>query len=358
VSPKIKKALTVKQRKSIRNLLSDIDSQFEQDRRRIKYLEKERSFVQQETTEALREAKNAVLNLGRDLTESLTNLKEENKQNLKEMQEELFQFKKEQEAKDFIPTYAEKAGKPKSTIVIKPLDAERDSRDLLRKIADLECPEEVDIQNVKPTPLGVEVRCCSSEGALRLGPLLEEKLREVASVEPKRPRLRNVIFFDVPENTNRSQFEEQVAKLTKADSVMVLNQRSARRESHEHWVVRMNARPERELHQRGSLQLGFRRLNVRSFVVARRCYNCQALGDHMAAQCRHDTVCVRCGGNHVETDCPRKMTRCINCTEHNKRNTINGKIEKSTKRQTDHAANATDCSSWLSFLANLRRNSN
>ncbi len=116
----------------------------------------------------------------------------------------------------------------------------------------------------------------------------------------------------------------------------------------------MNARPAWELLARGSLQLGYRKLYVRSFVAARRCYNCQALGDHVADQCRNETICVKCGGNHHKQDCPGKTLSCINCKEHNQSHTQDGHIKRQDKRHTDHAANHPNCPSWQAYMTAIR----
>ncbi len=349
-SKTIKEVLNIKLRRRFRALFDELDEMAKLNKLKISQLECDRRLLEEETIAVLRETKTTVISLAMEVKQNLEKQQEAQRTHNTTVEAKLDGLSQAPQLQAERSTYAAKVKAPKSTLILKPLESDVGSKNIIRSLEELDCPTNINIVKVRPTPQGVEVRCGTGEEAERLGPYLGEKLQQAIQVVNKQPRVKKIIIFDVPESTCKDALEDLIKKQYQAETVTVLSTQQAKRAMHEHWVVQVNIRPARELLNRGSLQLGFRKLNVRSFVATRRCYNCQALGDHLAHQCKHHTYCSQCGGNHDMKDCPRKILKCINCSLYNQQHAEEGRIKRSTKRPTDHAASDSYCPTYRALL--------
>ena len=61
------------------------------------------------------------------------------------------------------------------------------------------------------------------------------------------------------------------------------------------------------------LKLKVGNMICRKYIVTHdRCFNCHAKG-HFASECKHDSVCAICSGNHKSWACTASQPTCINC---------------------------------------------
>lgn len=60
------------------------------------------------------------------------------------------------------------------------------------------------------------------------------------------------------------------------------------------------------------INIGMDKCAVYEDVTILRCFKCCGY-NHKSALCKRDLACMKCGGNHVSTNCKVKEHRCINC---------------------------------------------
>lgn len=82
------------------------------------------------------------------------------------------------------------------------------------------------------------------------------------------------------------------------------------------------------------LNLDFNSYLVREYVDVLRCYKCQKYG-HKSALCKSQQSCGKCGGLHDFKNCQADFVECVNCKEHNERNSI--------KVAVSHVCGSSEC---------------
>jgi hypothetical protein len=85
------------------------------------------------------------------------------------------------------------------------------------------------------------------------------------------------------------------------------------------WKVRVSCETAEEkagILKRGGLYIWRQRFRVVDYngqPKVLRCYKCQSLGEHIAAQCDKDMKCSKCSGSHELKDCTEAKSLCANC---------------------------------------------
>nr|XP_031848670.1 uncharacterized protein LOC116434077 [Nomia melanderi] len=108
------------------------------------------------------------------------------------------------------------------------------------------------------------------------------------------------------------------------------------------WVVETSPKTREAILSRGRLFLGWHACRVRDYVVAGRCFRCQAFG-HIAKHCWATVdTCGHCAKEgHCYKDCPNKEENpsCINC--------------KRAKRPHNHPSRKDECPPYKKALETL-----
>ena len=62
------------------------------------------------------------------------------------------------------------------------------------------------------------------------------------------------------------------------------------------------------------MKIGWMNCRVYDYVSVVRYYKCWGYS-HFAAECKNETICKKCAGNHKYIECPNDFKKCINCTK-------------------------------------------
>lgn len=253
-------------------------------------------------------------------------------------------------------SYAQALKKPKSTLVIKHPAGDGNPRDVLNKIKNLKCPENVKITKLKLRPKTIEIRCDTEENKNHLHSFLEEQLQEEVHIEEKKPLLWRLLVLNVPEDTTEAQLQTAIATDTsKKAEIWAIRQFKARRANCKHWVFLCPKRLAMQVIYTGSVVVGFIRVRVKKYVKALRCHRCQHINHHHTNECHKNIskrYCPKCGENHKEEDCIATGHNCINCGTRNNNLVRNEDIPENEKLYlpTDHSADAPFCPTYLDIL--------
>lgn len=77
-------------------------------------------------------------------------------------------------------------------------------------------------------------------------------------------------------------------------------------------ILEVDPKTQRSLVEKGRMKVGWKNCGVYDYVSIVRCFKCWGFS-HYAAECRNETSCRKCAGNHTEKDCNTNVTKCINC---------------------------------------------
>jgi len=100
---------------------------------------------------------------------------------------------------------------------------------------------------------------------------------------------------------------------------------------------------------KNGLLIGVKKCNVTEKHGPVTCFNCRGFG-HTQRACLSKTVCIRCAGSHLATDCNAEgeEIKCVNCCNFNK-----GHLEKIDE---NHQANSPTCESYKRAKSTWRGN--
>lgn len=309
-------------------------------------------------TEALQkelaDIKNSIANSHIQTKEVLLQLATSNQQqDLKESIQELTEkCEGIKEAPEEAPRSYAAAAMSKRTVLIKAQEAAK-AQELMKALGEKECPGGITIEKIRRVNRNVEIVCASEQESNMLQEHLAGQVPDEVPIEGKRPPSSRLILFNVPETCTEEQLGTAICRITRiAGQPSILRKMAARREASEHWVLELPREQGEALLSRGSLFLGFRRINLRKFFTIRRCHRCQRIGVHTAANCPNQAYCEQCAGNHSIQQCPKKKTCCVNCKKANSEDYAKNPKTK-TLRDTSHPASDPSCPAYRQAIREL-----
>lgn len=95
------------------------------------------------------------------------------------------------------------------------------------------------------------------------------------------------------------------------------------------------------------MKIGWKNCRVYDYVSVVRCYKCWGYS-HFATECKNETTCKKCAGNHQYNECQNSIKKCVNCSKSAKK--LNLSIA------CDHEATDIECESYKRMVDKLRRN--
>lgn len=95
------------------------------------------------------------------------------------------------------------------------------------------------------------------------------------------------------------------------------------------------------------MKIGWKNCRVYDYVSVVRCYKCWGYS-HFATECKNETICKRCAGNHKYTECPNNFKKCINCTKTAQKLNLDIACE--------HEATDIKCESYKRMVDKLKKN--
>lgn len=236
-------------------------------------------------------------------------------------------------------------------LVIKPLGAKIDSRDILKTLHTRVDPTEHNLKVLSTKPLrnGVLVRCLDDnsrnvvvdnvknilganfvvENAKKWSPRLIVRGIDKEFQSYDNERLKEELI----ERNNLNHFSQDVKIVTKLKSKFCLN-----------LVIEVSGAARRKLLDAGIVFMGWRACKCEDHILIPRCFKCSRLG-HISKNCTKTAFCCpKCAGNHELKDCSSESIKCINCWEHN--------VEKKSSFSFDHrCSNVDKCSVYKKLLS-------
>lgn len=86
---------------------------------------------------------------------------------------------------------------------------------------------------------------------------------------------------------------------------------------------------------KGYLFIGWKKCEVADHYSVTRCFKCSRYG-HIKGQCKSETVCVICAGNHELKNCHAQFKKCTNCVNYNSRHKTNVSVDHTAKDANCH----------------------
>lgn len=280
-----------------------------------------------------------------------SNQQQDINENINELAEKCAGRKKDGGQEEAPRSYAA-AAMSKRTLLIKAQEATK-AQELMKALDAKECPGGITIEKIRRVNKNVEIVCATEQESNMLQEHLAGQVPEEVPIEGKRPPSSRLILFNVPETCTEEQLGAAISRTTRIPGeATVLRKMAARREASEHWVLELPREQGEALLTRGSLFLGFRRINLRKFFTIRRCHRCQRIGVHTAANCPNQAYCEQCAGNHSIQQCPKKRTCCVNCKKANSEDLARNPKLKSL-RNTSHPASDPSCPAYRQAVREL-----
>ena len=134
--------------------------------------------------------------------------------------------------------------------------------------------------------------------------------------------------------------------IEKEDDIKIIKVQKARDETKNHYILKCSPKIRRAILENGDkLYTMYEHCNVYDAYLAFQCYKCQEFG-HSAKNCRNDTVCAKCGGDHHIKDCDSTEVKCKNCERKGNEDTKHKTMEVNKcpilKEETLRVKNNTD----------------
>jgi hypothetical protein len=151
---------------------------------------------------------------------------------------------------------------------------------------------------------------------------IEEKCSQHLEVNIPKPRLPNVISFNVPEEFTPENAEEKIMSQNHETSLIEGSIRPTftfRNKKNNNRNLVVEASPEtRKLIIQRKLKIGWQLCNVQEYMKVNRCFKCSKF-NHRAQECTGEVICPLCTGKHKLKECTAQENdfKCINCITHN-----------------------------------------
>lgn len=188
--------------------------------------------------------------------------------------------------------------------------------------------------------------CKSKDDVERTTALLNDKLNKDYHVEiqtVKSPRLKIV---DVDNNMNMDNLAEDIKNRNSymlngdfsiiSDYKNTMNQRIV--------VLEVSANIYSIIVNNGyKIYVGYQCCRMTDVFNLNLCFKCGRL-NHSGKNCKNETKCLKCSGNHLTKNCDSEVLKCVNCAFYN--------CKFNQNRCTDHYPNDTNKCDYLKFRIN------
>lgn len=117
-------------------------------------------------------------------------------------------------------------------------------------------------------------------------------------------------------------------------STLVVVSHRKRRDNKYDVIASCNTNTFTRIVNQAKLKIGWEICRVYEHINLLRCYKCNDYG-HISKECKSDTVCPKCAGNHTVEECESTVSKCINCIRTNTKLSLNNNV--------NHCAWSTSC---------------
>jgi hypothetical protein len=172
------------------------------------------------------------------------------------------------------------------------------------------------IKNVKKG--GVLIAGNSTVDNEKLKKLAVDKLSnayEVKEVKPLNPRIRVVGMSEKWELEHLTSYLIQINKhlfSIKPECKIINFGPTKKNDKIFQALVQVDQDSYKKIMDAGRLIVGYDSCNVYDAIEVRRCFNCNEF-QHIAANCKNQLTCPKCGLGHDLKNCKSTFKRCVNC---------------------------------------------
>lgn len=136
-------------------------------------------------------------------------------------------------------------------------------------------------------------------------------------------------------NTEKDTFKMKIIKIITARNQEIT------------MILEVDQYTHKYLVERQRMKVGWNNCRVYDYVSVVRCYKCWGY-NHFAAECKGETTCKGCAGNHEYMECQNSTKKCVNCLKSAKKLNLN--------IACDHEATDIECESYKRIVNKIRRN--
>lgn len=237
-------------------------------------------------------------------------------------------------------------------ILIRPKSSTTDSKTTKQKIKTSIDPATVKVNAVKSISKGgVAIECTDSNAMLKLKKVAIEKLGNDYEIEvaKKRDPWLKIVGIEKEIET-----EQQICDMLKAQNEHLANDNDMKiirkyvvKDRYTTAIVQMSVNNFEACINSGKVNIGWSTCKVYEEVPLRMCMKCCEYG-HIAKDCAKETVCIKCGGAHMKSECSVTTLKCRNCDEANKKYNFG--------LNTDHMINDLNCGVRQKRVQIVKRN--
>lgn len=264
------------------------------------------------------------------IKQELLQIKEQNKTLMKkaelrtsnEMQEECMkQTKRKEEEGNKRKGYAEVVKEMKPALLVKGVKDGETAKEIMMEIKKKVSPKTAKIRGTKETNKGnIIIECENHEAVKELKEKVEKSMGPKVNVEIVEKRKPKVKVMGMEDDFTKEEIQEYLMEMngdifTSREQFNIVHIFSTPRMKG--FKMELESEVFELVMKRKSLMVGWFPCRVQECLDVLRCYKCQEFG-HKSTNCTKETICAKCGGEHVFQVCQAEKEQCINCMNVNK----------------------------------------
>lgn len=301
--------------------------------------------------------------LKKRISDQLMSLKNEI---MKEIQKQIVSLRKEfsglQSQKNvniMVDSYAKKVeNSKKENIIVEPKIQQNSDETFKQVTSKIEVGKMgLRVDNVKKTQNGKLIISCDSKNVKSvLAEKLKNKIGKNYNIKMPSKKLLKIKIIDVMKEIMDIEENEEIIEMikrqndigkidnTKVDIIKKIKNKNKSGMV----IIEVDPKTHKALLEKQKINLGWNKCRVYDHINVLRCYKCYGY-HHLAKECKNETICRKCAGNHIEKDFINNSKKCVNCTRMVEEFKLKG-------IKTDHYANDESCECYKRMVTRAQKN--
>lgn len=179
------------------------------------------------------------------------------------------------------------------------------------------------IKSIKKTlNNNIEIRSLDSDLQQIKTSLETEQIHKNAEIIEPTLKTLKLLLLRVPKDISKEDLQAELSQNYHfQDTAVEVLKNISVKEKWNNWIIKTAVRNGRPVLQRGKIKVLTENIRVVRYIGLLRCSNCQAIEDHLTADCKYTTECASCAQKHHTNNCTNQIESCINCIRDGKRDT-------------------------------------